>query len=116
MVHGGRAGSRQGAGLVQRSWDRAGIFIAALVVCGLMGMAVLAIRLRRVIRHVAGAVLGLGFLVTFVALRAASFHHVDQWLGSGVVRPNWVLELSGIALIAMSAWRQTHISGKGAPS
>ena len=82
-------------------------FIAALVVGGLTGMAAIALLLRRVIGLVTGAVLGLGFLVTFVAVRAASFHHIDRWLGYGVVRVNWVLELSGIALIAISPWRQT---------
>jgi hypothetical protein len=81
--------------------------IAALVLCGLTGTMVLTVSMRRVIGHIVGAVLGLGFLVTFVVLRAASFHHVDQWLGSGVVRLNWALELGGIALIALSAWRQT---------
>jgi hypothetical protein len=83
------------------------LIIAALVLGGLTGMAVIALWLRRVISRVADAVLGLGFLVTFVAVRAASFHHVDRWLGYGVVRVNWVLELGGIALIAISAWRQT---------
>ena len=82
------------------------LFISALVLGGLTGMAVMTLWLRRVIRHIAGAVLGLSFLVIFVA-GAASFHHVDRWLGYGVVRLNWVLELGGITLIAVSAWRQT---------
>src|SRR4051812_24787616 len=43
----------------------------------------------------------LGFLVTFVLVRAASFHHIDALLGYGRVRLNWVLELSGIILVAM---------------
>jgi hypothetical protein len=87
-------------------------FIEILVVCGLTGMGLLALMLRRVLRHVTGAVLGLGFLVTFVAVRAASFHHVDRWLGAGVVRLNWMLELGGLGLIALSAWRQHYISGE----
>jgi hypothetical protein len=56
----------------------------------------------------------LGFLVTFVAVRAASFHHIDRWLGYGVVRLNWVLELGGIALVALSALRQVYTSNKRA--
>jgi hypothetical protein len=56
---------------------------------------------------------GLGFLMTFVAVRAASFHHVDQWLRHGVVRLNWALELGGIALIAFSAWQQIHLTVEG---
>jgi hypothetical protein len=86
--------------------------IAILIASGLVGIGIIALMLRRVLRHVAGAVLGLVFLVTFVAVRAASFHHVDRWLGAGVVRLNWVLELGGIGLIALSAWRQHHISGQ----
>jgi hypothetical protein len=82
------------------------VFLAALVLSGLMGMALMGLWLRRVVHCIAGAILGLGFLVTFVAVRAASFHHVDRWLGDGVVRMNWMLELGGIALVALSAWRQ----------
>lgn len=89
----------------QRRWVQE-IFVAGLVVLGFAGIAIAAILLRRVIRRVAGALLGLGLLATFVAVRATSFHHVDLWLGHGVVRLNWALELSGIALVAWSAWRQ----------
>jgi predicted secreted protein len=89
-------------------------FIAALVLAGLIGMTAMALWLRRVFGRVAGAVLGLGFLVTFVAVRAASFHHIDRWLGYGVVRLNWVLELGGIALVALSALRQVYTSNKRA--
>jgi hypothetical protein len=89
-------------------------FIAALVLAGLIGMTAMALWLRWVFGRVAGAVLGLGFLVTFVAVRAASFHHIDRWLGYGVVRLNWVLELGGIALVALSALRQVYTSNKRA--
>ena len=82
------------------------VFVAALGMMGLVGTAALAISLRRVLARLAGALTGLSFLVTFIAIRAASFHHIDQWLKSGIVRLNWVLELGGIALVALSAWRQ----------
>jgi hypothetical protein len=82
------------------------LFVAALVFLGLIGTTVLFVLLRPLIRQVGDALFGLGFLVIFVAVRAASFHHVDQLLRSGVIRLNWVLELGGIALIALSAWRQ----------
>jgi len=44
---------------------------------------------------------GLAFLLTFIVVRAISFHHVDLFLKSEVsgVRMNWFLELGGIALI-----------------
>jgi hypothetical protein len=47
-------------------------------------------------------------LLTFIAIRAASFHHFDRFIGHevGGVRMNWILELGGISLIAANAaWR-----------
>lgn len=51
------------------------------------------------------AVLGLGFLVCFIVVRAASFHHVDhllRWQLGGLTM-NGLLELLGIGLIATGA-------------
>jgi hypothetical protein len=81
-------------------------FIGAISLMGLAGLLNAALMLRSIVWQVAGALLGLGFLVTFVLVRAASFHHIDALLGYGRVRLNWVLELSGIILVAMSALRQ----------
>lgn len=51
---------------------------------------------------------GLLFLLTFVAVRAVSFHHVDQFLKTRLsgVKMNWVLELTGIFLVAAAAVRE----------
>lgn len=53
---------------------------------------------------------GLLFLLTFIVIRAVSFHHFDVLLKNGVggVRWNWILELSGIALVAIAAFREKH--------
>ncbi len=50
---------------------------------------------------------GMALLMFFILVRAASFHHVDRWLMSGIggLRLNWVFELGGLALIASGAWR-----------
>lgn len=50
-------------------------------------------------------VTGLVFLLTFICLRAVSFHHFDVLLKSRVagVKMNWFLELSGIFLIWLAA-------------
>jgi len=50
---------------------------------------------------------GLVFLLTFIVVRAISFHHVDLILKSRVagVKMNWFLELSGIALVWLAALR-----------
>ncbi|MES2660872.1 MAG: isopropylmalate isomerase [Verrucomicrobiota bacterium] len=51
---------------------------------------------------------GVVFLLTFIVVRAVSFHHFDVFLNSDVsgVRMNWVLELSGIFLVALAAVRE----------
>lgn len=50
---------------------------------------------------------GLAFMLTFIAVRAISFHHVDVFLRSRVAgaKMNWVLELTGIALVMIAAFR-----------
>jgi hypothetical protein len=88
-------------------------FIALIALVGGGATVFLAFTMRHVLSRVVGALFGLGALVTFVIVRAASFHHVDVLLGRGRIRLNWVLELGGIALIAISAFRQqSHQSGR----
>jgi hypothetical protein len=82
------------------------LFILVVGVCGGLATATLAYTMRRVLRRVSGAVVGLGALITFVIIRATSLHHIDALLGRGRIRLNWVLELGGIGLIALSALRQ----------
>jgi hypothetical protein len=57
------------------------------------------------------AFLGLFFLLTFIIIRAASFHHFDAFLGSRLssVRLNWVLELSGISMILLAAFKNIFL-------
>jgi hypothetical protein len=51
------------------------------------------------------ALAGVMFTVGFVLIRAGSLHHVDTMLGWHVagVRLNWILENSGILLVAIGA-------------
>ena len=45
----------------------------------------------------------------YVLIRAASFHHIDRFIGESVLglRWNWVIEISGISLVfTASRWRQ----------
>ena len=53
------------------------------------------------------------FLLTFVLVRAVSFHHVDMILGTTVIgfRGNWILELTGILLISLAAARECVFRG-----
>ena len=51
--------------------------------------------------------LGLFFVISFVVIRAASFHHVDEFLHTRLAgfKMNWVLELGGISIIIAGALR-----------
>ena len=48
---------------------------------------------------------GIALLFIFILLRAASFHHIDDWVTVDVrgLRSGWWLELVGIVVIAISA-------------
>lgn len=52
--------------------------------------------------------LGLLFLLTFIVVRAVSFHHIDEFLHTDIqgFRANWILELGAISLIILAAMRK----------
>lgn len=54
---------------------------------------------------------GLLFLLTFLLVRAISFHHVDAFLGTRVLgfKANWALELTGILLVGLAAARECAV-------
>ena len=81
------------------------LFLVALAIGGLAAAALLAGWLRRSPRAVKVAAAGIVILLTFVFMRAASFHHLDEWVtvNVGFMRSGWWLELAGIAVIALSA-------------
>jgi hypothetical protein len=82
-------------------------FIETLAVCGVAALTAGAWLMRRHLREIGLAGFGAIFIVVFVLVRAASFHHVDSFLhaGPGGLRMNWILELGGIALIGVGALR-----------
>lgn len=51
---------------------------------------------------------GLLFLLTFIVVRAISFHHVDVLLGRELmgIKMNWAFELTGIGLVSLAALRE----------
>lgn len=82
------------------------IFVGIVAGVGLIASGLVLWLARRSLRQVRLALVGTAFLVSFVVVRAASFHHIDvllgeTWLGLQV---NWLLELGGIACIGASAW------------
>lgn len=55
------------------------------------------------------ALLGMVIVLAFVLIRAASFHHIDRFIGSRILglKWNWVLEMGGISIVlAASEWRR----------
>jgi hypothetical protein len=80
-------------------------FIQWLVIFGVGGSAILSLFLVDVWRQTALALFGLSFLLVLIVAQAASLHHVDQFLGMQWmdIKMNWILELSGVACIALSA-------------
>jgi hypothetical protein len=91
-------------------------FIGLLLALGVSVGAVLLWTARRLPPSTQIATLGIVLLVVFVVIRGASFHHVDELLGSKVqgVRYNWLLELTPLAVIAVSALRRRAVAKPGA--
>jgi len=83
------------------------VFITLIGLGGVAGTIGLFRYFRNELPRLWMALAGIGFLACFIVVRAASFHHVDQFLNfsPGGVRMNWILELGGIAAIAWPAWR-----------
>ena len=55
------------------------------------------------------ALLGMTVLLAFVLIRAASFHHIDRFIGDRILglKWNWILEMGGISIVLLSSeWRQ----------
>ncbi|WP_431297618.1 isopropylmalate isomerase [Tabrizicola sp. BL-A-41-H6] len=82
-------------------------FIAGVMVGGVVFMGWLGFLLRRTVQQTGLAVLGLGFVCIFVAVRAAGFHHVDTLIGTAVagLHMNWLLELPGPILVMVAGLR-----------
>lgn len=83
-------------------------FVACVAVLGLAAAAALWSLARRAPHATRQAVAGTALVITFVVIRAASFHYVDKllglrWIG---IRVNWVLEMGGISIVIAAALRR----------
>jgi hypothetical protein len=56
------------------------------------------------------ALVGTTSIIGYVLIRAASFHHIDRFIGSTVLgfRWNWVLEMGGISVVLLASWWRQH--------
>lgn len=88
--------------------DRRRVQVAVILGICAAGLVLVALgfaALRQDLRRNALAVAGLALVVSFVLVRAVGFHGVDALIGMSVanIRLNWLLELSGLVLIAANA-------------
>ena len=82
--------------------------VAVAAICLLMALVLLVLA-RRAPKPTRLAVVGVVIVLGFVTIRAASFHHFDQFIGSRVLglKWNWVLEMGGISIVLIaSEWRR----------
>lgn len=88
--------------------SRRAVQFGFIAVTGLVSLAAFAVLVRHALRLSPAtrvATFGVIFVLTFVAIRAASFHHVDQLIGSTLagLRWNWILEMGGLGVIILGS-------------
>lgn len=81
-------------------------FVASVGAIGMTCFIALGWLMRRAPGIYAVALAGAAFLLCFVFVRAASIHHVDEFLKSdiGGAKMNWILELGGILGVGVAAF------------
>ena len=89
----------------RRAFQFAFILAVAAICAGLLAAFLMAS--RRSLRRRWPALVGMMFLLGFVIIRAASFHHVDALLAArlGGLKWNWIFELGGIIVLGVGAYR-----------
>lgn len=81
------------------------IFILVIAIAGVLVAVGLSFEYRKVIKNHLLAIVGLVFLISFILIRASSFHNMDRLISSDILgfKMDWVLELTGIFLISINA-------------
>lgn len=84
------------------------MFIAMLGLGGAFCAGLLLFITWKMSQSIKLAVFGLCMLGVFIVTRASSFHHIDLFLRSDVlgIKWNWILEISGIFVIALAAYQR----------
>jgi hypothetical protein len=85
-------------------------FVAIVVIVTMVAVLALLVWTRRSPAATWLALTGAVLVFGFVVIRAASFHHIDRFIGERVMmlRWNWVVEMGGIILVIVgSEWRRT---------
>ena len=99
-----RCAAQSGGWYQDRHWLQA-IFVVIFPIAGAALVLAASWCFRGVLKANAMAVIGTILIASFVVLRAVSFNHLDQLIGADVPgeTAGAVLELTGIALIAINA-------------
>jgi hypothetical protein len=87
-------------------------FIAFVaVVCIVSGLTLYGL-MRRTSSATSLALMGTTFILGFVFIRAASFHHIDRFISARflLLKWNWIVEMGGINVVLVaSLWRRALI-------
>jgi hypothetical protein len=83
------------------------LFVMAVAAAGIGTLVLVVRKTRFIIKEQKLLLAGVCFLLSFIIIRASSFHHVGEFLGRDIFgfRMNWLLELTGIGLITAAAVR-----------
>jgi hypothetical protein len=90
-------------------------FIVGVAVVCILIAAVLLLLARDASYSAWVALMGTVLVLAFVLIRAASFHHIDQFIGERILgfKWNWVLEMGGISIVLLgSEWCRRTPSGQ----
>jgi hypothetical protein len=82
-------------------------FISGVALCGAAVVAAGVIWARKRSGAIRLGFAGLVFLIAYILIRAASFHHMDSLLRASILglRWTWIVEWAGIATVGIAAWR-----------
>lgn len=80
-------------------------FVAAVPILGLTALAAMSVMIWHAPAQTLWTCAGVAGLMVFVAIRATSFHHVDEMLGSHLagLRVNWIIEMGSLLVIGLGA-------------
>ena len=76
-------------------------FILSVAFTGIIAAMILLTWARSSTLPTLTALMGTTLVLGFVLMRAASFHHMDRFIGTRIlgIRWNWILEMGGIAVV-----------------
>ena len=90
--------------LEYKRYVQVGVIISILTVAA-FSLSFFFFRMRNLLKINWLGIAGLTCLLVFIVSRATSFHHMDTFIGISILgaRVNWLMELGGLAAIALSA-------------